>query len=105
MSVFLNLQLLTLHEKCPHSVLFWSVFSHIRTAYGEIFRISPYSVQIRENTDQNNSEYGHFLCNASVIPANIHLFEVDSGNTREGRGVCSNLTKKARITFLSTSLT
>ena len=21
----------------------------------------PYSVQIRENTDQNNSEYGHFL--------------------------------------------
>ena len=22
--------------------------------------ISPYSVQMRENTDQNNSEYGHF---------------------------------------------
>ena len=21
----------------------------------------PYSVQMRENTDQNNSEYGHFL--------------------------------------------
>ena len=27
----------------------------------EIFRISPYSVQMPENADQNNSEYGHFL--------------------------------------------
>ena len=24
-------------------------------------RISPYPVRIRENKDQNNSEYGHFL--------------------------------------------
>ena len=24
-------------------------------------RISPYSLRMRENTDQNNSEYGHFL--------------------------------------------
>ena len=31
---------------------FWSVFSHIRTEYGEIRSISPYSVQMRENTDQ-----------------------------------------------------
>ena len=48
-------------KKCPYSELFWSVFSRIRTEYGEILRISPYSVQIRENTDQNNSEQGHFL--------------------------------------------
>ena len=26
-----------------------------------MLRISPYSVQMRENTDQNNYEYGHFL--------------------------------------------
>ena len=26
------------------------------------FCISPYSVQMRENADQNNSEYGHFFC-------------------------------------------
>ena len=26
-----------------------------------IFRISPYSVRMRENADQNNSEYEHFL--------------------------------------------
>ena len=41
--------ILSLHEKkqldkkCPYSELFWFVFS-----------------PIRENTDQNNSEYGHF---------------------------------------------
>ena len=32
----------------------WSVFSHIRTEYGEMLRISPYSVRMRENTDQKN---------------------------------------------------
>ena len=37
-----------------------SVFSHIRTEYGEIFHISRYSVQMPENTGQKNSEYGHF---------------------------------------------
>ena len=26
----------------------------------EILRISPYSVRMRENVDQDNSEYGHF---------------------------------------------
>ena len=31
---------------------FWSIFSRIRTEYGEILRISPYSVRMRENTDQ-----------------------------------------------------
>ena len=31
----------------------------IRTEYGEVLRISPYSVRMRENTDQNNSEYRH----------------------------------------------
>ena len=32
----------------------------------EILRISPYSVRIRENTDQKNSEYGHFSRSESV---------------------------------------
>ena len=48
-------------EKCPYLELFWSAFSHIRTKYGEIIHISPYSFEMRENIDQNNSEYGHFL--------------------------------------------
>ena len=55
----LNL-LFTLREKCPYSEFFWSVLSLVRTEYGEILNISPYLVQIRENTDQKNSEYGHF---------------------------------------------
>ena len=38
----------TPHEKCP-SELFWSVFSRIRTEYGEIW--------MWENTEQNNSKY------------------------------------------------
>ena len=36
-----------LRKKCPYSELFWSVFSHIWT-------------EMRENEDQNNSEYRHF---------------------------------------------
>ena len=31
---------------------FWSVFSCIRTEYGDLFRKSLYSVRIQENTDQ-----------------------------------------------------
>ena len=54
----------SLRKKCPYSELFWSGFSRIRTEYGEIPRISPYSVRMRKNADQNNSEYGHFLRSA-----------------------------------------
>ena len=52
--------MLTLSEKCPYSGLFWSTFSPILAEYGEILLISPYSFQMQENKDQNNSEYGHF---------------------------------------------
>ena len=37
---------------CPNTDFFWCLFSRTRTEYGEILRISPYSVQMRENTDQ-----------------------------------------------------
>ena len=57
---------ISLREKCLCSELFWSVFSRIRTEYREILRISLYSVRMWENTDQNDSEYGHFLCSISV---------------------------------------
>ena len=36
---------------------FWSVFSRIWTKYGEIRSISPYSVRIRENSDQKKTPY------------------------------------------------
>ena len=51
---------LSLRKKCPYTEIFWSAFSHIRTKHGEIRSISPYSLRMRENLDQNNSEYGHF---------------------------------------------
>ena len=47
----------TLREKFRSSELFWSIFSRIYTEYEEIRIISPYLVRMRENTDQNNSEY------------------------------------------------
>ena len=56
-----------LHEKCPYSELFWSTFARIRIEYGEILPISPYSVQMRENADQNNSKYGHFSRSVEVL--------------------------------------
>ena len=37
--------------------LLWSAFSRIRTEFREILHISLYSVQMRGNADQNNSEY------------------------------------------------
>ena len=51
---------LTLREKRPYSELFWCAFSRIRTEYEEIPSISPYSVRMQGNADQNNSEYGGF---------------------------------------------
>ena len=50
----------SLHERHRYSELFWSLFSRIRTEYGDIVRISTYSVELRENTDQKNIKYGHF---------------------------------------------
>ena len=45
-----------LDQHCVKSVqiqsYFWSVFSCIRTEYGAMLRISPYSVRIQENKDQ-----------------------------------------------------
>ena len=45
-----------MREKYPYSEFFWIVFSRIRTEYGEILRISSYSVQM--------PEYGHFFRSA-----------------------------------------
>ena len=39
---------LSLRKKCPYFEFFW-----------------PYSVRMRENKDQKNSEYGHFLHSVS----------------------------------------
>ena len=49
--------------------------SRIWTEYGEILRISLYSVWMRENADQNNAEYGHFLrSDRWLLCANLTAF-------------------------------
>ena len=40
--------------------VFWSLFPHIRTEYWDTRSISPCPVQMQENTNRKNSEYGHF---------------------------------------------
>ena len=59
--------MLLLREKCPYSEFFWSLFSRIRTEFGEIWSIYPYSVGMPENTDQKNSEYGPFSRSIGVL--------------------------------------
>ena len=36
--------------------------------------VSPHSVRMQRNTDQNNSEYGHYLCNA-VLVIDVIIFD------------------------------
>ena len=56
-----------LREKCSYPEFFWSAFLRIPTEYGDLLCKSLYSVQMRENVDQKNSEYGHF--SRSVVSA------------------------------------
>ena len=55
-----------LRENCPYSEFFWPVILRIRTECGEIRSIFSYSVRMRENKDQKNSEQGHFSRSAKV---------------------------------------
>ena len=48
------------NEKYPYLEFFWSVFSRIRTEYGDLLCKSEYSVQGRENTDQKTPNAGTF---------------------------------------------
>ena len=59
-SVSKKLDLSSVRKKCPYSEFFWSVFSSILTEYGDLRSKSSYSVQMRKNTDQKDSEYGRF---------------------------------------------
>ena len=63
----MHYQYISLRKKLLYSEFFWSVSSRIRTKYGEIRNTTQYSVRMRENTDQNNSEYSNFLRSVYVI--------------------------------------
>ena len=80
--------MITLREKCPYSELFWFVFSRIRS-------ISQYSVPMRENTDQNNSEYRHFL--RSVMIMTMFL--------KEGKFLSENINNQIFTNFVTTTKT
>ena len=69
--VYYGLKVQALHESVCTQSFFMSVFSCIRTEYREIRSISPYLVQMRENTDQKNSEYGYFS-RSSIYPPQLH---------------------------------
>ena len=67
---------LTLHEKCSYLEFFWSVISCIQTKYGEIQSIFPHLIRMWENTDQKNSQFGHFsrsVTFSEIIPQNRAL--------------------------------
>ena len=68
----------SLREKCPYSELFWSVFSRMWNA---------------GNTDQNNSEYGHFLrCECFRKNPTSQIFDktfILNRNTEEDVQECS----------------
>ena len=72
--------MVTLLKKCQYSELFWCVLSRIWTEYGEIRSISPYSKRLRENADQNNSEYRQFLLSVACLLQKQHTFVFDGNN-------------------------
>ena len=55
---------------------FWSVFSRIRTEYGKIWSISPYSVRMQENTDQKNSVFGHISRRGYLIYSSLASYQI-----------------------------
>ena len=63
--------IVTLRKKYLYSEFFWPIFSRIRTKYGQIRSISPYSVQMRENTDQKLSDTFHALLKKRTLAQNF----------------------------------
>ena len=71
---------MTLRKKYPYSVLFWSAFfprfptfglNTERYSYLSVFR--PNAGKCRKNTDQNNSELGHFLSSVKNWKSQIQI--------------------------------
>ena len=54
-------------EKCQIRSFFSSEYFCIQTEYGDLLRISSYSVQIQEMWTKNNSLFGHY--SRSVVTA------------------------------------
>ena len=72
----------TMRKNCLYSELFQCAFSGIQTKYKQPQSISRYSVQMRENADQNSPEQGHFSCSAKL---SVYTFSRDN---RVGKVIC-----------------
>ena len=74
--ILLGIAILYAAWKVSVFVFFWSIFSLIWIEYGEILRISPYSVQMRENTDPKNFETETFYQLLRVTASYSKLYSV-----------------------------
>ena len=64
-------QLAHTRSHCLKGIRIWSYSGPYFPTFGlnmETYFVSQYSVRMRENTDQNNSEYGHFFCSELPNP-------------------------------------
>ena len=66
---------------------FWSVFSRIRTEFGEILHISLYSVRIREIRTRKNSVFEHFSRSESY---NLRVLSQGYSHKFQGFCLCKN---------------
>ena len=72
----------SLHENCLYSEFFWSVFSRIRTEYGNILRISPH-LWVWNTHRKNDSLTRKFIKNhlmvvTSFVKHTLPLFHLET---------------------------
>ena len=72
--------------------VFWSVFSSIWTEYGEIRSISPYSVRMRNNTDQKTPNTDTFHAVLISPKKYLNLVIKGDGTSQEfPENICSRV--------------
>ena len=98
-SLFLN------NQHCVKCVqirnFFWSVFSRIRTEYGEIRSISPYSVRMRENTDQKKLRIWTLFTQCKDTELNDTVSILTLKSTPERRILWTQNAKRERICLIN----
>ena len=75
-------------KTCPYSELFWSLFSGIRTEYGDIRNISTYSARMWENAGQYNSKQRHFLRSVKLL----YKIKIAAYGKKAYLGICQTST-------------
>ena len=58
---------ISMSKRCGYTEFFWSIFSYIRTEYGDLLCKSSCLIWVQEYKEQKNSEYGHFLRDVSPV--------------------------------------